>query len=95
MLSLCLLKVQTILCLQRNILSQYSIELTAGAHSPSSKLRLGVIVRNTPEFSRHEKDKKSATEQVLTITKGTSAILFLLPHADTASDVRAVLLLIC
>ena len=70
------------------------MELAAGASGPSSKLRLGVIVRNTPEFSQKDGDKQPTPEQVLSITKGTSAILFLLPHADTASDVRDILLLI-
>ena len=68
------------------------MELAAGASGPSSELRLSIIVRNTPEFSRKDGDEQPNPEHVLSVTKGTSAILFLLPHANTASDVRAVLL---
>lgn len=73
--------------LQKNILSRYSTELAA-IPGTSFKLRLSVCVRNVPEFSGTKKDKSVSAEQCQVITKGTSAILFLLPHADTTDDVR-------
>ncbi|XP_070193610.1 germinal-center associated nuclear protein-like isoform X2 [Littorina saxatilis] len=72
---------------EKNILSRYSTELAA-IPGTSFKLRLSVCVRNVPEFSGTKKDKSVSAEQCQVITKGTSAILFLLPHADTTDDTK-------
>ncbi|KAL8566161.1 hypothetical protein ACOMHN_041316 [Nucella lapillus] len=70
---------------KRNILSQYSTEVASNTATPS-RLRVGVCVRSTPEFAKTGKGEQPTKGQSLSITKGTSAVLFLLPHADTADD---------
>lgn len=61
-------------------------------HEGSGTLRLGVCVRNTPEFAVGSKGKVPKKEDGHKITKGASAILFLLPHVD-ADEVSCVCIL--
>jgi hypothetical protein len=49
-------------------------------------------VRNTPEFAVGSKGKVPKKEDGHKITKGASAILFLLPHVD-ADEVSCVCIL--
>ena len=47
-------------------------------------------MRSVPEFSAEKKTDLPPPDLAQSITKGTSAVLFLLPFTDTEDDVRSV-----
>lgn len=68
---------------QPEVLSLYGVRLSTDQGSDQGGLRVSICVRSVPEFAS---PAKSSAAQCQTVTKGTSAILFLLPHADTEDD---------